>query len=88
MIITVEDGEQIPGIGKTVTIKVVGAAQLVAVEIFSDEGELIHKFTPFPASAEGKLIQPWIIPPETEPGIYTFKAKDAFNNSETTYEVK
>jgi hypothetical protein len=88
MVITVEDGEQIPGVGKTVTIKVIGAEQLVSVEIFSDEGELIHEFTPFPASAEGKLIQPWIIPPETEPGTYIFKAKDAFNNSETTYEVK
>ncbi len=88
MVITVEDGEQIPGVGKTVTIKVIGAAQLVSIEIVTDEGEVIHEFTPFPASDEGKINQPWIIPPETVPGTYTFKAKDAFNNAETTYEVK
>ena len=88
MVITVEDGQQLPGIGKTVTIKVIGAKQLVSIEIFTDEGEVIHEFTPFPASSAGKLDQPWIIPPGTVPGIYTFKAQDAFNEAETKYEVK
>jgi archaellum component FlaF (FlaF/FlaG flagellin family) len=87
MVITVEDGEQIPGVGKTVTIKVLGAKQVVKIEIISDEGEIIEELS-FPASAEGKLIQPWIIPPGTEPGTYTVIAKDAFNTSETTFEVK
>jgi hypothetical protein len=87
MVITVEDGQQIPGIGKTVNIKVIGAKQLVTIEIFTDEGEMIHEFTPFPASSAGKLAQPWIIPPGTEPGTYTFKAKDAYNEAETKYEV-
>ena len=85
--ISVEDDQQIPGVGKTVEITVLGAEQLVKIDIISDEGEIIEKLS-FPASDQGKVIQPWIIPPGTEPGIYTFKAKDAFNEAETTYEVK
>ena len=86
LVISVEDSGQIPGVGKTVTIRVMGAEQLVFIEIISDEGEKIEELR-FPASDEGNVIQPWIIPPGTEPGTYTFKAKDAFNTAETTYEV-
>ena len=86
MVITVEDAEQIPGVGKVITVRVLGASQTVNIEIISDEGKIIEELS-FPASAEGKIIQPWIIPPGTEPGIYTFKAKDAFDTAETTYEV-
>jgi hypothetical protein len=87
LVISVEDAEQIPGVGKIITIRVLGAEQLVTIEVISDEGETIEELS-FPASDEGKLIQPWIIPPGTEPGIYTFKVKDAHNTAETTYEVK
>ncbi|MGD8707952.1 MAG: biofilm-associated protein [Nitrosopumilaceae archaeon] len=87
LVISVKDDQQIPGVGKTVEITVLGAEQLVKIDIVSDEGEIIEKLS-FPASDQGKVIQPWIIPPGTEPGIYTFKAKDAFNEAETTYEVK
>ncbi|MGA0297389.1 MAG: biofilm-associated protein, partial [Nitrosopumilaceae archaeon] len=87
MVITVEDAQQIPGYGKTVTIRVIGAEQLVTIEIISDEGDIVEKLS-FPASDQGKIIQPWIIPPGTEPGTYTFKASDAFNSAETTYNVK
>lgn len=87
LVIFVEDGEQIPGVGKTVTVRVLGAEQLVTIEIISFEGETIEELS-FPASDEGKIIQPWIIPPGTEPGIYTFKASDAFNTAEATYDVK
>jgi hypothetical protein len=48
---------------------------------------MIEKLS-FPASDQGKIIQPWIIPPGIEPGTYTFKVKDAFSTAETTYEVK
>ncbi|MGD8918834.1 MAG: biofilm-associated protein [Nitrosopumilaceae archaeon] len=87
LVISVKDDQQIPGVGKTVEITVLGAEQLVKIDIVSDEGEIIEKLS-FPASDQGKVIQPWIIPPGTEPGIYTFKARDAFNEAETTYEVK
>ena len=87
LVIFVEDSETIPGIGKTVTIRVLGAEQLVRIEIVSDDDEIIEELR-FPASDEGNVIQPWVIPPGTEPGTYIFKAKDAFNSAETTYEVK
>jgi hypothetical protein len=87
LVIFVEEGQQFPGVGKTVKIKVLGAEQLVTIEIISDDGEIIEELS-FPASDQGQVIQPWIIPPGTEPGTYTFKAKDAFNSAETTFEVK
>ena len=82
--IAIEDGEFIPGIGKTLTIKIVGAKHTVNIEIVSDDGEIIEELG-FPASKEGKIVQPWVIPPGTEPGTYTFKAEDPFDKAETTH---
>ena len=87
LVIFVEDSDPIPGYGKTITITVLGAEQQVTIDIVSNDGKTIENLR-FPASAEGKIIQPWLIPPGTEPGKYTFKAKDAFNNAETTHEFK
>jgi hypothetical protein len=86
MVITVEEGDQIPGVGKTITVKVLGAKQTVAIEIIPEKGDIIE--LSFVASAEGKIIIPWIIPPDIVPGIYTFKATDAYNTAETTFELK
>ena len=86
MVITVEDGEQIPGVGKTITIKVLGAKQTVNIEIIPEKGEVIE--LSFVASSDGRIIIPWIIPPEIEPGTYTFKATDSYNTAETTFELK
>jgi len=86
MVITVEEGDQIPSIGKTITIKVLGAKQTVNIEIIPEKGDIIE--LSFVASAEGKIIIPWIIPPDIVPGIYTFKATDARNTAETTFELK
>ena len=82
--ISVEDGDFIPGIGQTVTIKIVGAKNSVEIQIVSDDGDIIEELG-FPASKEGKIVQPWVIPPETEPGTYTFKAEDPFDKAETTH---
>ena len=87
LVISVQDGQIIPGFGKTIEIRVLGAEQLVTIEIISDEGEVIEELS-FPASDEGKVIQPWIVPPGIEPGTYTFKAKDAFDTAETTFDLK
>ena len=86
--ITVEEADQIPTVGKILTIKVVGAEQTIEIKIVSEDGEVIEEFTPFPANKEGQLIQPWIVPTGTEPGEYTFKVKDAFDEHETTYEIE
>ncbi len=87
LLITVEESPQVPGLGKTITIRVLGAQQTVTIEIISEEGDEIEQLK-FPASKEGKIIQPWIIPEGTEPGKYTFKAKDAYNTAETTFTIK
>jgi len=39
-------------------------------------------------SAQGEVIVPWLVPKDTEPGIYTFKISDAFDSAETTFELK
>ena len=86
MVIFVEEGDIIPGVGKIVTIRVLGAEQTVDIQVISDEGEIIEELS-FPASDEGKIIQPWVIPPGIEPGEYIFLAEDAFNIAETTYQI-
>jgi len=86
LMIMVEAGERIPTLGKSLTIRVLGAEQTVTINILNDEGDIIEELK-FPASKEGKVIQPWFIPPGTEPGTYTFKAKDAYNSAETTYTI-
>ena len=87
LLIFVEDSPPIHGVGKALTIRVLGAHQTVNIQIISEEGVKIEELS-FPASKEGKIIQPWIIPPDTEPGTYTFKAKDAENSAETTHTIK
>jgi len=87
MVIQIEEGREIPGVGMTVTVHVFGAAQTVEIEIRDQEDKIIEELT-FPASDEGEINLPWIIPKDTEPGIYTIKVTDAFNNAETTFEIK
>jgi len=87
MQVSVDEGVIIPTIGKTITIKVIGAQQFVEIEIIASDGEIIDTLS-FVASAQGEINQPWIIPKETEPGTYTIKVKDAFDSAETTFEVE
>ena len=74
-------------LGKTITIKVVGATQTVEIEIIAEDGEIIGELS-FIASDQGEIDLPWIIPKETEPGIYTVKVTDARDSAETTFELK
>ena len=87
LLIFVEDAPPIQGVGKALTIRVLGGHQTVNIQIISEEDKIIENLS-FPASKEGKIIQPWIIPSGTEPGTYTFKAKDAVNSAETTHTIK
>ena len=86
MIVTIEEGESYGGVGKTMNIQVFGGAQTVSIEIIAEDGEIIAELE-FPASAEGEIKQPWIIPKDTEPGTYTIRAEDAFNSAEFTFEI-
>ncbi|QLH08028.1 biofilm-associated protein [Nitrosopumilus ureiphilus] len=87
MIVSITEGADIPGYGKTVNISIVGAQQTVQIEIIGENNNVIEELS-FPASKSGEIKQPWIVPKDTEPGIYTIKAKDAFNSAETTFEIK
>jgi hypothetical protein len=84
--ITVSQGMEIPGFGKSINIKVVNAMQTVQIEILTSDGEIIETLT-FPASGNGEIKQPWFIPKDTVPGLYTIKVKDAQNTAETTFDI-
>ena len=87
LVVTVEDGNPIPGVGKSKVIKVHGGQQTVKIEIFNKDGKIIENLS-FPASSQGEINQPWIIPKDIEPGTYTIKISDAFNTAESTFEIK
>ncbi len=87
MVIQIDDGPDIPGYGKTINIHVMGAKQNVTIEIISEDGEIIEELS-FPASTEGEINQPWVIPKDTEPGTYTIRTSDAFNIAEKEFEIK
>ncbi len=87
IIVSVGDVETLGVIGKIITIKVIGAHQTVEIEIIAADGEIIENLS-FQASSQGEINQPWIIPKETAPGIYTVRVADAFDSAETTFEFQ
>jgi len=87
LVVTVNQGIEIQGIGKSINIKVINAIQTVQIEIISSNGDVIQKLS-FPASGKGEIKQPWFIPKGTVPGTYTIKVKDAQNTAETTFDIK
>jgi len=87
MVVVVDEGQIIPGFGRTINIHVYGASQTVQMEIVAQDGEIIEELS-FPASKTGEINQPWIVPQDTEPGVYTIKVSDALNSAETAYEIQ
>jgi len=87
MIVSIEEGIDVAGIGKTIVIKVIGAKQTVAFEIIAFDGEIIEKLS-FVASSQGEVSLPWIIPKDTEPGTYTISATDAFHSVNGTFTLE
>ena len=85
--VSVGEVETLGVVGKIITIKVIGAQQTVEIEIIAQDGEIIENLS-FQASSQGEINQPWIIPKETEPGIYTVRVADAFDSAETTFEFQ
>ena len=85
--IIVEDGETIGAIGKTIIIKISGAKQSVEIQIYDPLEVKIEELS-FVSSKDGIINQPWILPKELSPGIYTFKASDAFSEDSTSIELK
>ncbi|NWJ20371.1 biofilm-associated protein [Marine Group I thaumarchaeote] len=85
--VSVGDLETLGVVGKIITIKVIGAQQTVEIEIIAEDGEIIETLS-FQASSQGEINQPWIIPKEMEPGIYTVRVVDAFDSAETTFKFQ
>ncbi len=89
MRISVDDeGTKVSGVGKTIQILVTGATkhQTVTIEIIAPDGNVITK-TEFPATEEGVVNQPWIIPKDAEPGTYTIEVTQAKNTAQTSYTI-
>jgi hypothetical protein len=85
--VSVKDIETLGVVGKIITIKVTGAQQTVEIEIIAEDGEIIETLS-FQASSQGEINQPWIIPKEMEPGIYTVRVVDAVDSAETTFKFQ
>jgi uncharacterized protein YfaS (alpha-2-macroglobulin family) len=85
--VSVEEGLEVAGVGKTVLIKVIGATQTVEFEITAADGKIIETLS-FVASDQGDVNLPWIIPKDTEPGTYTISASDAFNSVNATFALE
>ena len=85
--VSVGDLETLGVVGKIITIKVIGAQQTVEIEIIAEDGEIIETLS-FQASSQGEINQPWIIPKEMEPGIYTVRVVDAVDSAETTFKFQ
>ena len=86
LVVTVNQGIEIPGFGKSINIKVINAMQTVQIEIIASNGDIIETLS-FPASGKGEIKQPWFIPKGTSPGTYTIKVKNAQNTAETTFDI-
>jgi len=86
MIVFVQGIDTIPGIGEIVNIRVLGAAQSVVIDIFSEDEELVGHLE-FVATDAGEVSTPWPVPKELPPGTYTIKASDQFNSAETSFTL-
>ncbi len=86
MIVFVQGIDTIPGIGEIVNIRILGAAQSVVIDIFSEDEELVGHLE-FVATDAGEVSTPWPVPKELPPGTYTIKASDQFNSAETSFTL-
>ena len=86
MIITISDGIQIVGMGNTIQIFIENAQNSVEITITTEDGTVIEELA-FPASKEGVINQPWVIPKDLTPGTYILKVKDAFSSAEAQFTV-
>ena len=73
-------------VGEYVNIHVTGSSNQVNVVIASSDGVVIGELE-ITATDSGEARTIWIIPQDTEPGIYTIKVSDAFRSAETTYRI-
>jgi len=87
MAVVVEEGQNIPGLGNTIIIKVFGAKSNVDIQIIAQDGEVIGALDGIITKA-GEIVQLWGIPANTEPGLYTVKVTNPTDSAETTFKVQ
>jgi len=89
MVVIIEGIDFIPGVGKIVKIKVIGAVEQASgvIDIFSETQELIGHLE-FRATESGLAALPWSIPNDTPPGNYTIRATDPVGSAETSFVLE
>jgi len=87
MTISISESSKLDGVNEFINIQVLGASQTVTIEIIAEDGTIIEEIS-FPASDQGEINTPWMIPKDTEPGSYTVKASDAFSSAESIFEIQ
>ena len=63
-------------------------SQIVIVEIYSSDGELIQSLNNVFTTKEGDFVVIWKVPKDTLPGIITIKASYHADSAENTFELK
>ena len=87
IVVSITESPKLDGINDFMNFHIYGAKQTVEIEIIDDGGKIIEKLE-FPASAQGEVNQPWKIPNDTAPGVYTIRVSDAFNTTETEFTIR
>ena len=87
MLVTISGIRDIPGIGRVVDFAVIGAQNTVVISITNRDGGEIGKELTFPASQDGTVSQPWPIPRELPPGVYTITARDAVDSASAEFTL-
>ncbi|HSB50941.1 MAG TPA: biofilm-associated protein, partial [Nitrosopumilaceae archaeon] len=78
------------GQDKFLTIRGFGGpvSQIVVIEIFSSDSELIQSLNNVFTTKEGSFLVVWKVPKDTLPGIITIKASYHADSAENTFELK
>lgn len=78
------------GQDKILTIRGFGGpvSQIVVIEIFSSDSELIQSLNNVFTTKEGSFLVVWKVPKDTFPGIITIKASYHADTAENTFELK
>ena len=91
MIVLIEESHDLPETisERSILIKAIGTNpnRTILIEIYSPTGDIIEEMKAR-STGEGDIVLHWIIPDDTEPGIYTIKVIDSSNVVEAKYELR
>jgi hypothetical protein len=89
MKVTIEKGQEMPGFGTIIKIKVEGAApkSSVFMEISNEQGTIIDDSLKCNSTSSSTCDVPWTITNDLVPGTYTVKITDGINDTKSTFIV-